>query len=308
MASRTLSYASPQHPIGKRMLIQAIEEMSGRRRFLPLYRQWQKDNARHRAHMMGRLLELIDVQLNIEGAWPQRIPDTQKLLMIANHPFGIGDGIAMLSLAEQLGRPYKVLINNELLKIEEIRPYALPVDFSDTRQALETNIRTRRNALSALKNGTTIVVFPGGGVATAKQPFGGRALELPWQPFIARLVHSAEASVLPVYFKGQNSALFHLASHISETLRTSLLVSEFRRFAGSVVPVRVGDAIPFSALRNKRDRHALVAELYEHVFSLASGHVAINDPDEFFVPPGSLFSKSIKAHLHRHRMPWRKAA
>lgn len=307
MTFRALSYASPQQPIGKRMMIQAIEEISGRRRFLPLYRHWQEDNARHRAHMMGRLLELIDVQLNVSGVWPQRIPDAQKLLMIANHPFGIGDGIAMLSLAEQLGRPYKVLINNELLKIEEIRPHALPVDFSGTRQALKTNVLTRRNALDALNNGTTIVVFPGGGVATARQPFGGRALELPWQPFIARLVQSAEASVLPVYFEGQNSALFHIASHISETLRTSLLVSEFRRFAGSMVPVRVGEAVPFSALRNKRDRHALIAELYEHVFSLGSDHVAINDDDKFFVPPGNL-AKSLQANLARRRLPQRHAA
>ena len=72
------------------------------------------------------------------------------------------------------------------------------------------------------------VVFPAGGVATAERPFG-RAEELPWKAFTARLIQQAQASVLPVYFEGQNSPLFHLISRYSVMLRLSLLVSEFRR-------------------------------------------------------------------------------
>ncbi|MEL7542461.1 MAG: lysophospholipid acyltransferase family protein [Pseudomonadota bacterium] len=283
MRVKELSYASPDQSIGKRLLIQAIEEVSGRRRFLPLYRQWSHEIAPTSPTMMGDMLSLIDVRLDISGAWPVRPVDGEPVVMIANHPFGIGDGIALLSLAEQLGRPYKVLINSELLKIPEIRPHSLPVDFSATRAALKNNIETRKAALEALGEGTTIVVFPGGGVATARRPFRGRALELPWQPFIGRLIQSAQASVLPVFFEGQNSKLFHVASHVSETLRTSLLVSEFRRFAGSDLPVRVGEMIPFDALENQDDRAALVSELFARVLALGSENGSdVSDMAEYF--------------------------
>ena len=73
------------------------------------------------------------------------------VVIVANHPFGIGDGIAILSLAEQLGRPFKVLVNNELLKIEEMRDYALPISFEETKAALATNLKTRQEALSFSK-------------------------------------------------------------------------------------------------------------------------------------------------------------
>ncbi|MEL6289160.1 MAG: lysophospholipid acyltransferase family protein [Pseudomonadota bacterium] len=308
MKVKDLSYASPEHPFAKRLLIQAIEEISGRRRFLPLYRHWQTHVAPSSSRMMGDMLDLIDVRVDITGVWPPQVRPDDKLVMIANHPFGIGDGIALLSLAEQLERPYKVLINAELLKINEIRPFSLPVDFSETREALKNNIATRKAALDALRDGTTIVVFPGGGVATTAHPFRGRALELPWQPFIARLIQSAQASVLPVFIEGQNSKLFHMASHVSDTLRTSLLVSEFRRFAGSNLPVRVGEMMPFDALENPTDRPALMNELFERVMSLGlADEATLGEGPEFF-QWDRRFAETVKGRLRRVRDRGRRAA
>ena len=101
-------------------------------------------------------------------------------------------GIAILSLAEQLGRPFRVMINSELLKVPEIAPYSLPVDFSESREALRNNMAVRHEALRLLKEGTTIVIFPGGGVATAPKGFG-RAEDLPWKMFPARLIQEGRA-------------------------------------------------------------------------------------------------------------------
>ncbi|MCE3590407.1 hypothetical protein LXJ59_27860, partial [Escherichia coli] len=70
------------------------------------------------------MMDLINIRLDVADQWPpQHLPDT-PLVIVANHPFGIGDGIAALALAEQLGRPFRVLINNDLMKVPEIRPYA----------------------------------------------------------------------------------------------------------------------------------------------------------------------------------------
>ena len=122
-------------------------------------------------------------------------------MIVANHPFGIGDGIAVLSLAEQLGRPFRVMIHADLLKIREMEPYSLPIDFSETKEALKNNLAVRHEAVRLLKEGVTIVVFPAGGVATAPKGFG-RAQDLPWKMFPARLVQEAKASVIPMHFSG----------------------------------------------------------------------------------------------------------
>ena len=169
-------------------------------------------------------------------------------MIVANHPFGIGDGIAVLALAEQLDRPYRILANSDFLKVPEIRHLALPIDFSETREAVKTNLASRSLARRLLREGVTIVVFPAGGVATAEHP-AGKAEELPWKAFTARLIQQAEAAVLPVYFEGQNSPLFHLVSRYSLTVRLALMVSELRNFVGATVPVHVGRR---SAVRRPR--------------------------------------------------------
>jgi len=268
---RELTYASPNDPGIKRWLIHTIEGLSGREKFLPLYRYWRHHLVPKSKRPFGEVLDLVDVKLKIQtkGAnWPPVIPDTSPLVIIANHPFGIGDGIASLAMAEQLGRPFKVLINNQLLRVPEIRPYSLPIDFEETREAQLTNLATRKEALGLLAKGTTLVVFPAGGVATAKSPFG-QAVDLPWKLFTARLVQSSKASVLPIWFEGQNGPLFQLASKISLTLRLSLLVSEFRKFAGTTLYVNVGEVVPYSALQHSSDRKLLTEELHGLVHALA---------------------------------------
>jgi putative hemolysin len=269
--SETLTYSSPSDPLWKRWAMRAIEDLSGRRGLLPVYYRWRREVAGRSPRMMGELLEMVDATIELDApAWPPVLPADAPLVIVANHPFGIGDGIALLALAEQLGRPNRILINNDFMRVPEIRPVALPIDFSGTPQATETNVTTRREARRLLRDGVTIVVFPGGGVATAEQPFG-KAEELPWKSFTARLVQLAQAAVLPVYFEGQNSALFQLVSRYSLSLRLALLVSEFRYCVGAAIRTHVGEVVPFAALEARADRNLLTEELYARVHRLAPG-------------------------------------
>lgn len=279
-----LSYANPSQPRLKRWFIRSVENLSGRKRYARLYGIWRNDVVPTSERVFGRMLELVDVSVRLGGMWPPKNLPDGPLVIVANHPFGIGDGAAVLSLAEQLGRPFRVMINAELLKIPEMAPYSLPVDFSETREALANNLAVRHEAVKLLKEGVTIVVFPGGGVATAPKGFG-KARDLPWKIFPARLIQDARASVIPMHFSGQNGRLFHLVSQpmnlleregklarfvggVSLTLRTSLLIREFAKLSGKEISVRIGGVIPWNEMAPVRDRKALLEMLYKAVFSL----------------------------------------
>jgi putative hemolysin len=280
-----LSYANADHTRLKRWFIRSVEGLSGRDRYARLYETWRRDIAPTGHRIFGRMLDLIDVSVRSQDQWPPaNLPET-PLVIVANHPFGIGDGIAVLSMAEQLGRPFRVMIHADLLKIDEVKPYSLPIDFRETKQALKNNLAVRQEALKLLKEGVTIVIFPAGGVATAPKGFG-KAQDLPWKMFPARLVLEAKASVIPVHFSGQNGRLFHIVSgpmnmadedsplkrmvgQVSLTLRTSLLIREFVRLSGKSISVRIGKVIAWRELEPLRDRKQLIAHLYRAVFSLA---------------------------------------
>ncbi|MET0748246.1 MAG: lysophospholipid acyltransferase family protein [Rhizobium sp.] len=268
MKLKVLSYANDRDPRLKRWFIRSIEGLSGRDRYARLYDIWRSDIVGSGERVFGKMLDLIDVRMDVRGAWPPvDMPDT-PIVIVANHPFGIGDGIAVLALAEQLGRPFRVLINDELLKIPEMSAYSLPISFEETREAMAMNMQTRHEAVRLLKEGVTIIVFPAGGVATAKKGFG-LAEDLPWKIFPAKLVQAAQASVIPIYFEGQNGRLFHLASRVSLTLRISMLIREFRRLSGSTITSHIGSIMSFETLSQGADRKDLLSRLYSAVFSMA---------------------------------------
>jgi putative hemolysin len=301
-----LSYANPSQPRLKRWFIRSVEGLSGRDRYARLYEIWRSSIVPSGDRIFGRMLELIDVRFDCASHWPPADLPDGPLVIVANHPFGIGDGIAALSLAEELGRPFRVMINAELLKVPEIEPYSLPIDFSETKQALANNMAVRHEALQLLKDGVTIVIFPGGGVATAPNGFG-RARDLPWKMFPAKLIQEARANVVPVYFPGQNGRLFHLVSRpmlmsetatplrralydVSLTLRTSLLIREFARLHGKAIEARIGRPILWQDLRQIRNRKDVIEFLHAKVFSLG---------DE---------TKGGRRGLFRRKLPTRLAA
>ncbi|AYD01306.1 lysophospholipid acyltransferase family protein [Neorhizobium sp. NCHU2750] len=267
MRFKELSYANERDPKLKRWFIRSIEGLSGRDRYARLYDIWRADIVGKTDRVFGKMLDLIDVELDIKGEWLPRVAEGRPLVIVANHPFGIGDGIAVLAMAEQLGRPFRVLINDELLKVPEIAPYSLPVSFEETKDALAINMKTRHEALRLLNEGVTIIIFPAGGVATATKGFG-RAEDLPWKIFPAKLVQSARADVVPIYFEGQNGPLFHIASKLSLTLRLSLLIREFKRLSGSTIRAHVGQMMTWEDMSERRERKDLLSALHHAVFSL----------------------------------------
>jgi putative hemolysin len=292
MTSHELSYATESMPPFQRWLIRAIENLSGRRRLLKAYHAWREKSAGG-PHMWRDALTLIGTRLEADApaGWQTSIPDG-PLVIVANHPFGIADGVAILSIAESIGRPYRILMNADFMRIPEVQAIGLPIDFNETKEALAVNLKTRNEARRLLKEGATLVIFPAGGVATAENPFGA-AEELPWKQFAARLIQQSGATVLPVYFKGQNSALFHFISRYSLPLRLSMLVLEFRHHIGGTVQAQIGQPVPWNALTAGAGGGPITDELYAQVHRLAPGAESASR--------AALLPRPI--HLRR-RYPW----
>lgn len=268
-----LSYANPNDPKWKQIFVRLVETLSGRGYFVDIYDKWRSTSYGQSDFVMKDMLEMVDIKLHVNGThWPPKeLPDA-PIVMMANHPFGIGDGIAICSMAEQLGRPYRVLINNELLKVKEIREYSLPISFDETKEAMAMNMQTRKDALQFLGEGGTIVVFPAGGVMTTTNALGrGRAEDLPWKMFPAKLIQSANAAVIPVFFEGQNGWLFHFVSQFSLMLRTSLFIREFRKMVGKTITAHIGELIPSDEIKALGGRKEITEHVYKKVFEMEAG-------------------------------------
>ncbi|MEF0939970.1 lysophospholipid acyltransferase family protein [Rhizobium sp. BR 362] len=262
-----LSYASNEDHVLKRMAIRGIESALGRHAVEKVYERWRVDVHGVSQHPFGRLLEMCGIDLRMSGEWPlQEIPEG-PILMVANHPFGVADGMALGAIAEHFGRPYRVIVNERMMKVPEFRPYILPISFDETPEAMEINISTRNEAIKLLRDGVTIGIFPSGGVATAPRGFGPIE-ELPWKMFLPKLIQMSRANVLPIFIEGQNSLLFQMVSRVSPTVRIALLFNEFHRLSKQSISASVGRLMPYGELAAIRDRKALMDHIQQKVIAM----------------------------------------
>jgi putative hemolysin len=268
-----LTYADPTAPVLERAFINMIELLGGRSTLVQLYEQWRAQWPLSGMSLWSSALYWLGVSLEMDGEpWPPAVPRHERLVVIANHPYGLLDGIAICALAEKLGRPFKILAHSQLMRVPELMPYFLPIDFNETEEAVHNNIEARRCALDALRAGETIVIFPAGGVSTAplKLPLKrfARADDLPWKNFAYRLIRSAQATVLPLYFVGQNGPMFHAASKFSLAWRIALLVGELNKRRGKPLHVTVGRPIPWKELATIPSAALAMSELRRRVYAL----------------------------------------
>lgn len=267
----------------RRNLIRAVERLSGRPRLHRMYCDWQSKGQRSEESVFAAALRLLDVRLQIEGeAHLQRLPASGGLLMVANHPFGILDGLSIGQLGMRLRGNAQILTNSQLCQVPEIAPHLLPVDFSGTAEARRLTSATRRRAAELLAAGKVVAIFPAGGVATANKPVKGRAVDAEWHPFVGRLATLPGVTTLPVHFTGQNSRLFQIASHLSYPLRVALIFHETRRRMGGPLCLTVGAPIAASDLEHMA-RDKVANHLRRQTMALAGAHAP--DLDEVFVWP-----------------------
>jgi hypothetical protein len=138
---------------------------------------------------------------------------------------------------------------------------------------MKNNIRIKKVAQECLADNIPVLIFPSGFVSTADKKGFGNVVDAPWTTFAAKLIRDAQASVVPIYFRGQNRRAFHLASHIAEPLRMALLLSEARNRFGKPLHAVVGDTLDWSTLSEFENRQTLTDCLYQQVQSLALHNV-----------------------------------
>lgn len=264
------TYAAPEDSRARRLVIRAIERATGQPHLKSLYLQFQEDLASGRSpdDFFTAGVKKLRLDLAYDEAKLLAAPKTGPLVVIANHPFGVLDGVVICALMLKLRPDFRILSNSALYRVPEIYQWLLPVDFAETREALATNLKTRSEARKYLEKGGALVIFPAGGVATTPGAFARKAVDSEWKPLTAKLIFQGKAPVLPVYFHGQNSRLFQFASQISLTLRLALIFREVHRRIGTRLPISIGDVIPFERIAAIGDKHEVMTFLRRAVHEL----------------------------------------
>lgn len=241
--ARDITYAQSAGSRGGRAVVRLLENATGRLALIRRVRGYQEEVARG-ADFWEVMCRRYGIGLEVIAGSLEGIPREGPLVVVANHPYGLLDGLTMgRVLSARRGGDFRIMAHAALKNAPDLARILLPVDFSETKEAAAANLATRAEALRYLGAGGCIGIFPGGTVSTAAKPFD-LPLDPGWRSFTAKMIARSEATVVPLFFEGHNSRLFQVASHLHYNLRLGLLLAEFRRRVGTSVRLAVGEPIP----------------------------------------------------------------
>lgn len=222
-----LSYAGTFTNPWKANTIRAIEWITAKWKLLRLIRQFERRGAPFGQAFWPQALDIMGIKVTTPPEQIARIPKDGPLVVVANHPHGLVDGMVLAYLIGQVRTDYKILTRSLLTGIPEIAEFMLPVPFPHEENAREESLQMRAECMATLKAGGVIILFPAGAVAHSKTYFGP-AIEGEWNPFTAKMLARSGAQVLPIYFPGHNTRAYQIANKLSATLRQGLLLHEIR--------------------------------------------------------------------------------
>ena len=264
------SYASDiEHNFAQRLIIKTIERVTGKKKLENLYNQYSKQNNNPQT-FWSDILKLMNIRFKNKSNNEIIIPKNGSLMIIANHPFGIVDGLILCSIVSKVRNDFKIMTHETLKFLPQLDKYILPVDFSgNDKTVIRNNLKTASKAKKHLENKGVLIIFPSGSVSIAKN-LKSEAQDDEWKSFPAKLAHQTNTDILPIYFDGKNGLLFHLfASKMkSSTLKYSSYIHETRKKIGKEIIIYAGNIIKYDSISHIKNRNLLIQFLKNKTYNL----------------------------------------
>ena len=267
-----ITYVEPHDAWLRRQIIHRVEGLFGRNQVQSIYERLKEPPFDVNEFFLAAL-EAANIETSFDEAQLEKIPRTGPLVFVANHPFGVVDGMIWCNLVLKRRSNFKILIHALLCQDKDLLPHFIPIDFSGQKAALETNIVARKACLDCVRNDIPLLIFPSGGISTATKFGYGELVDRPWTTFAAKIIQQTQATVVPCFFHGRNSRLFQVASYVAEPLRLALLLNEITNKFNTSVRVDIGDPLGPAMLDQFKGRTELTKHLHDKVWELGRSNL-----------------------------------
>lgn len=231
--------------------------------------EFQQFAAAHR-HLKGldmveQVLEHLDILCTVSARDLEQIPEHGPLVIIANHPTGTLDGLALLYTVSRVRRDVKVVTNRMLTHLEPLSSLFIPVDNMGGRTAKSSLVQMEQH----LQNAGVLIFFPAGEVS---RPTRKGIRDKKWHSGFIKLAGKLRVPLLPVHIQAHNSLIFYASTLVSPTLSMLLLMQQMFRRRHSQLPIKIGQQIAWhhwhSATLSSRE---MAEQCRQHVMRLGKG-------------------------------------
>jgi hypothetical protein len=266
---RDLTYANSFENGLQSFAIRAIEWMTGKVAIIRMVREFERRGGATGIDFWGAALDVMGIEVRTPAEQLARLPAEGPVVVVANHPHGLVDGMVMAELISRRRPDFQILTRSVLTGLDEVASnFLIPVPFPHDPDAQRKNVEMRARAMDRLKSGGLICVFPSGVVASSKTAFGP-VEEAEWNVFTAQLIRRSGAVVVPIHFRGHNTRVYQVANRLSATLRQAFLLHEIVRACNRPQHPVVGHPLtPAEMAPLTSDPRGFIAWLRGHTLSL----------------------------------------
>ncbi|MCG8476515.1 MAG: lysophospholipid acyltransferase family protein [Cytophagales bacterium] len=216
------------------------------------------------------LLRELGVSIEVHPEELKRIPKSGPFITVSNHPYGSIDGVILILLLHQVRPDAKVMANFLLKQVDPIKEYFIAVNPFEQMGHLMSNTNGLKEAIAHLQEGMPLGIFPAGEVSTYVKK-EKKIVDKPWTRSTLRFIKKAKVPVVPIYFDGGNSKLFHLLGMLHPMLRTAALPREMVNKNGETVRMRIGTPISAEEQNSYADPESFEQFLRMKTYTLGSG-------------------------------------
>ena len=265
---RRLSYSGTFTNPAKVLSIRAIEWLTAKVKLLGMIRSFEREGAPVGVAFWTKAIRHMGIRIETPPEEIALIPRTGPLVVLANHPHGLVDGMIMAEMVSRVRPDFRILTRSLLTGIPEIEEFMIPVPFPHEANARELGLAMRNLTMAHLKNNGAVILFPAGRVANS-DTWLGPAVEGEWNVFTHKMIRASGATILPIHFTGQNSRGYQIAAKVGATLRQGLLLYEIKRALFKPQRPYIGTPIPASELDKwEGNPRGFLAWLREHTLKL----------------------------------------
>lgn len=259
-----LAKASHMRPGDPR--INLLTEMSGLKK---LERFYNAINDLHDREFVAAVFKNLELDIEVDPADLANVPKEGPLMFVSNHPYGAIDGLALVHVLGEVRPDLKVMANFLLQQLEPLRDRFIGVNPFEQLTSL-SSFQGMRQAMAHVKEGRALAIFPAGEVSSWHTEL--KAIADPrWKTPVIKLAQHVAAPVVPVWFDGTNSPLFHMLGMIHPNLRTLALPKEMLRMRGRSVRMRIGKPIAPKDIAAFSSTEQLGRYLRAKTYALGSG-------------------------------------
>ena len=269
---RTLTYANSFDDRWTALAIKAIEWMTGKLTILRMVSKFEKTNADYRGQKFWKgALDVMGIDLQTPAEQIANIPKEGPVVVVANHPHGMVDGMILAELIGRVRQDYRILTRSVLTGLDEAATsFMIPVPFPHDPEAQRKMVEMRAKTMAHLAKGGVVALFPSGVVMSSDTWFGP-AVEREWNLFTAKMIRKSGAKVVPIHFHGHNSRWYLIANRISPILRQGLLLHEIVRSCRKPNAPVIGKPIDDDRMAQlESDPRGFLAWLRDHTLKLGT--------------------------------------